>query len=373
MMRTARVSELDGLRGLAILAVMAFHFLYFPLSFGYDFGVARGLGVVRALLLSCWLGVDVFFVLSGFLLTKTMFTGQSGSRFWRDLYVRRLLRLFPLYFLLLALWSWWSALLPAPLTQSAVPGYGPWLWLFSSNIPLAVYGADALPKPLEHLWAPALGLQFYLLWPLICRRLNRSQLLRTCLGCILLCPMLRAILYWTDFETAALVSLPARLDAFAWGAILVLLPEQVRTWRRMAVLIGGAWMLVLLWALRGLRPEDPETLIFGLSLAAMLIAAALSWLPPLSPNGGWSRLLRLRPLTGLGKYSYGLYLIHQPLGIWLLASGILFDTLPGGWRESTFLHLGYFLLVPLVGALCLAVASWYLWERPFRQLQRRLR
>ena len=155
---------LDGIRGLAILMVMFSHFIVVgknldPLS---PFG---------RFLHSGYLGVDLFFVLSGFLITGILIDSKITPNYFRVFYMRRALRIFPLYYLLLAV-SWLTVVFITPQDKPLLTGVDSmaWFWLYASNIGMAVKG-DWLNSPtwvgLGHFWSLAVEEQFYLVWPLL--------------------------------------------------------------------------------------------------------------------------------------------------------------------------------------------------------------
>lgn len=152
------LQELDGLRGFAILLVLCSHLVSLPPGGRSPF-VDRLVGMILGL---GWVGVDLFFVLSGFLITGILVQSRGGPHYFRNFYARRSLRIFPLYYLFLAIATFISPLLLSPESILTLPKEHAWVyWLYLSN-----FGG----KPSEafaHTWSLAVEEQFYLVWPAI--------------------------------------------------------------------------------------------------------------------------------------------------------------------------------------------------------------
>jgi peptidoglycan/LPS O-acetylase OafA/YrhL len=171
---TGRIPELDGVRGLAILLVLVFHWAAFqpaPHSFAYYLMVPRNL---------MWSGVDLFFVLSGFLIGGGLIDNRASPNYFSTFYRRRIYRIFPFYYLMVGLFLIGSFVLPAAfLFTGAIPRW-PFL-LFVQNIGFAI----PLAAPwLGVTWSLAVEEQFYLLFPFAVRGLSRKPVLIAVLGCI---------------------------------------------------------------------------------------------------------------------------------------------------------------------------------------------
>ena len=163
--RNAHVPELDGVRGLAILMVLLYHFRhgYPPMLRELDKKIL-GLG---------WSGVDLFFVLSGFLISGILLDTMEARNYYWSFYGRRILRIFPLY--LIAVFGYFQVLVPlaAHFRHPTLSGASReiWFWLHASNFPAAeAYKEKFLP----HFWSLSVEEQFYLMWPLLIRQIRRS-------------------------------------------------------------------------------------------------------------------------------------------------------------------------------------------------------
>lgn len=295
--------ELDGLRGLAVLAVVAFHA-----------GAPVGRGG--------WLGVDVFFVLSGFLITTLLLEERAatGRVALGAFYARRALRLLPAVLALLAVLG---LLVAAGLVGARFIEAAPWVLLYIANWQRVVGEST----PLVHLWSLSVEEQFYVLWPLallaLLRLLPSPRHHALVLGVAVVgIAVARTGLYATEAISAerAYFGSDLRADALLLGCLLAVArcagwTERVALWIRRALwpaLAGLAVVLVL--------PASPfggyGPLLFGpVDGAAFVVVAAVVTMPAVLP---W---LRWQPLVRLGVLSYAVYLWHLPV-MWLLPSPI---------------------------------------------------
>jgi peptidoglycan/LPS O-acetylase OafA/YrhL len=210
---------LDGLRGLAVLAVIAFHLCAVPIASGAAWRLAGGVASVG------WLGVELFFVLSGCLITGILLDTRDGARPLATFWARRALRIAPLYFALLAVAF---VLIPTlvPALRQSHPRFldaAPWYATFLTNVALArSHGMAAFGT--GHLWSLAIEEQFYLVWPLVVLRATPRALARVTLALFGLGVLARAALRLTGvtdaYETYVLT--PTHLDGLLAGALLAL-------------------------------------------------------------------------------------------------------------------------------------------------------
>ena len=360
----SHLSALDGVRGLAILLVLVAHLGAWGSS------AADRLSSDIALL--GFSGVDLFFVLSGFLITRLLWADRDVEgrlpRFW----IRRALRIFPLYaaalvvlFLVLPLAGKAWTEYPMPELWDARWYY----WLHATNIRIAVEGTLDLPYNTGHFWSLAVEEQFYLLWPLVVwRQRTLEELLRVSLwtagGAWVLRVVIGAVLGDT---TSAYVLVATRMDGLALGAAIFALWRLGRldAWRRSALPIGLAAGVVMAASVP-LHARSPWAATAMYLAATVLHAARLARV--LTGSQGvvdrpWLRLL--------GRYSYGLYLIHYPMLLALEPVRRWARTLPtlGGWSIA-----GSLAYSAIAGGAVLAVAmtSYHFYERPFLALKDRL-
>jgi len=342
------IPALDGLRGLAILAVFCFH--YGAGGIHSTSLVTRGIATVCGI---GWCGVDLFFVLSGFLITGSLYDTQHHPGYYRNFYARRTLRIFPIYYLLAAI-----SLLIVPF---GVWQKGHLFFLAYLGYPAAIIwpALANLPIRITHLWSLSVEEQFYVLWPWLTRRLHSPH------GILGLCAVVgvAALIARILFPRWAYASLPCRMDDLALGAALAIL-SRGDLWRRCqsaawALFFGSAGAVTLICALRHTTDHSDRIIstvgfsIIGIAYGALLVLS-------LGPLAG---IFSLQALRTFGKYSYGLYLYHFPLTSVFEHTKAFFYRYPLG-------SLGY-VAVCLAANLAIAVLSFHLLEQPFLRLKRR--
>jgi peptidoglycan/LPS O-acetylase OafA/YrhL len=368
----ARIPALDGIRGLAILMVMFFHALVSsPVA-----AVTRLDDFVDFVLGLGWAGVHVFFVLSGFLITGILLDARGGQRYFRTFYTRRILRIFPLYYGLLAVILVAEHVVTAPDFQRrfALAGQDLWYWLFLPNI-LDAVRADFGPVSLSVSWSLAIEEQFYLVWPLLVLLLNRRQLLGLCAALVIGAPIWRAALLALDVSWVAVYTLtPTHLDGLAVGAFITVAMRSPRgetwlmRWRRPIALLAVLGLAAVVAWHRSPHLGLPGMQVVGYSAFALLSGVLLT----LAIRPGrltWLRqALEWRVLRTFGKYSYALYLFHQP---WAVVLRVPFVALGVGPVLGSALPIqaifSLAVIAPMLGAAWL---SWNLYESRFLALTR---
>ncbi len=367
-----RVAPLDGLRGVAILLVMLYHL---PMQGGGR--IARDIAILGR----CgWVGVDLFFVLSGFLITGILYDAKERDGYLRRFYLARVLRIFPLYFAALIVCF---ALLPAlhlvrgaAEAGSAARGSAWWFFLYLQNVRMAI-NIHSVPPYMQHFWSLAIEEQFYLIWPFVVLACSRERLIRLTLGAVAAAVLLRMMLVAGRVDPLTLYVLtPTRLDGLALGAYVALVARGPRVsslrWLRAA---GAAALLLLgffVWRDHALNILASRSLeVIGYTLVSLAAAAALEWALRARLDSIGGRIASSRLLVWLGRRSYGIYVIHFPVFLLLQADGFTLAALArrlGSWSEAT---IG-FLLVAGGLTLLLTVLSWRLLEAPALRLRHRL-
>ena len=296
--------ELDSIRGIAIIAVLLYHGLYWSVD------LSRFTQMQRLVLTATWtgrLGVNLFFVLSGFLITGLLQDSRNREDYYRRFYIRRALRIIPAYFLTLAIL----------LIVRVIPIKFLLLSLaYLSNLTPLFGVAIAYPV----LWSLAVEEHFYLMWPLLIRKLSDRLILVCTILIIFLSPLIRWISFhaasrkgWVSFEVFDYTWNSA--DGLACGALLAI---SIRMWRpsRKQLAQSLGWLVVIamgIWALG---------FPFGIATRQRAIGAAFQVVPwhlifmaliggfLLVGSSPWTRWVTPRFLTFFGRISYGLYLYH---------------------------------------------------------------
>jgi peptidoglycan/LPS O-acetylase OafA/YrhL len=358
------IPALDGLRGIAILLVLFLHFApYAP-------GIRPPTALVDRLYLRAsgtgWMGVDLFFVLSGFLITGILYDTKGSKHYFRQFYARRFLRIFPLYYAALALFL---IVLPSLHIFDSVTGElrrdALWYWTYSYNLRVAATGFRTTTA-LGHFWSLAVEEQFYLVWPIVVLWLGRKHLLVTCAVAVVAALAFRLALSFTGYVVLPDVLTPARMDALAVGAFIAVMarvPNGLAVMRRWATPIGVAAVLpmaaLLLYNIAlPTVGHTVVTLLFGAILVLSLTAA---------PGSALARATASPILRFFGRYSYALYIFHHPL-LWLRpVFSLAFVPTVLGSRLPAFL---LWLAISIGATVGVALVSWHLLEKPLLKMKR---
>lgn len=366
----AHIPALDALRGLAILMVTAYRF-----NLGPDDSSPLGHAFSRLMHLG-GSGVELFFVLSGFLITGILYDARGTSHYFRNFYVRRVLRIFPLYYgvLLLAI-----VLLPLLTDASVYPmaeEKQPWLWLYGANIYLSLENSWIALGWFGHFWSLAVEEHFYLLWPLVIFWLPRRSAMAACVVCAAIAVASRiAFSVQGDFPVAVEALTPCQLDSLAVGAFLALAargPGGCRALLRPAAVVGGIATVLFIacnfWFYNALDLTLTARRSVDLTLYPLIYGGLLILVVTARPWTLFGRGCNSPVLCFFGKYSYGLYVFQNLLlpvaGYWFTPE----DT--AAWTDSPL--LGRLLYMGLMGGITLGVSllSWNLFEKHFLKLKR---
>jgi len=336
------IPELQGLRGLAVLAVVIYH--CHPRLEGTPIHYASLWG---------WAGVNLFFVLSGFLITSILLEARNGDKYFRNFYGRRALRIWPVYLLVLIVVYLNAPWFIGPTITQAVKT-APWLayLLLVQNL-----FHLALPPAIGPTWSLAIEEQYYFVWAPVVRFLRQPGLMAALLASALVAsPLLRhANLHWMTLTNTLI-----HLDGIALGSLLALGLYTLQFSRRTWLWMGLAAMALGVWA--------SATVAGGTSFldSALAVAFAGSVLAAIASTGArnpLSALLRRGPLAFYGRISYGLYMTHILVFIYF------------GWFDARMDRYGIAGNLAVVGfrlaaSTACATALWFGFESRILKLKR---
>lgn len=302
---------LDGVRGLSLLMIMVFHMTLIQPS-----GVLPT--AVYLVANSCWVSVDLFFVLSGFLITGILLDSKGRSGYFRNFWTRRALRILPLYYAVVAFSLLILPNLPHPKLNSfaRISGDEWYYWVFLSNIGIANAGAFR-HGILDVSWTLAIEEQFYLAFPIVVWLLSRRALAMLLAAIFVASGLFRLLLWLHDASPIALYVLtPTRLEPIAAGAATALIIRSnlgLAHFTKLApVIVGVACTgLFVIFLLRfGLYWDDAMMQLGGYPLLAALYGVIVLRVALRPGAGGF---LELPILQAFGRYSYAMYLFHLPI------------------------------------------------------------
>jgi peptidoglycan/LPS O-acetylase OafA/YrhL len=367
--------ELDGIRGLAILAVLLSHAADALGVLPHHTPHAKWVSLVAFALVPGWGGVDLFFVLSGFLITGILLRSRSRPTYFRSFYARRVLRIFPIYYLFLLATLLAAHVSPGlrarlPATPREILSY----FLYLQNWPLFWPNLLGMTTLWGSFWSLAVEEQFYLVWPAAVRLLSVPTMLALCCaGFLLGTPVRWALIHWYTGIHVSIVQMPVtRLDGLFLGAACALYRQHRGRpvplhWAAWSFAAGAVMMLqIAVFHVRELFGIDLHIATYGIAAFALmatgLVAASQHRLPWLD------RILVARPLRVAGRYSYGMYVYHLLIyaGLTWLARRIAPAT---GGEFNVFAALLYIALAILL-VTAVAAASFHLIETPFLRLKR---
>jgi peptidoglycan/LPS O-acetylase OafA/YrhL len=359
-----RIPEFDGIRAIAIWMVILLHIFsgYWIDQDALSFLLAHFPRPVLAIFWHGWMGVDLFFLLSGFLITSILLDSKTRPHYFRNFYIRRFLRIAPLYFLVVFIW--W-------LRYRGYSQYFELSSVFGAN--LASIFRVRVPNGTALLWSLAVEEHFYLLWPAIIYFLDQRKVLLLCCAILIGCPILRAVYAASGNNPSYIYLSWCRFDGLAAGATLAIWARTVNfrsgsTVRCIAVILFiGAPAISLTEAL-ALSPVQQGVAAAALRYTQANLCFAGFFILVLHYRGTkWMFPLRSSFLQFTGALSYCLYLIH-------LSVGDLFDFLRSNQHTitlgpgSTVLLRAAFLIV--VSYAIAAISRKFL-EQPFLALKDR--
>jgi len=367
------LAHLDGLRGLAILLVMVYHFCLPHAKF-----LGRDPGPLLQILQVGWMGVDLFFVLSGFLISSILIETREQPHYFRNFLARRFLRIWPLYYVSLVV-----LLILLPMAMPEVPPQvqsmrdkQAWFWLYAANWLFAYEGGFTQTSG-GFFWSLAVEEQFYLLWPVVVYLASERNLLRISLALLASSLVLRIVLVaFGGVGVGSLYTITfTHLDGLAVGSCVSVCMRSSRLSER---LLRAAPLVALcsVAALVATRISDGDLFFWSRAMAVYgytpialmfgaLLVLVLGGRGPLKTD--W--LLRTAFMRLCGKYSYALYMVHVPI------AGLVFPLVTRSLKPLEPL-IGYDLVILLGAVVAFAVswmaalASWHLFEKHILALKR---
>jgi peptidoglycan/LPS O-acetylase OafA/YrhL len=391
-LNNGRITEFDGLRGIAIALVLGCHYKAFATLLG-------GLPAYG------WVGVDVFFVLSGFIITTILIKMRHIESPYKIFYIRRILRIFPIYFLVftcLCLVSLFSkehligtnflvknifflqsfVYTPAVLKTIVltITGHLPFVSLWH-HAPLAKvssgYDTSSWAGSFSHTWSLSVEEFFYVFWAPVILQLSKRSFVRVAICVFLAAPLIRFAGFLgleNGFEFFS------RVDMLMAGSLMSIWmqrrssmePAGVRRIDRAFTVAGLGSVVALAVLLISMRPflgfeirDDARFTVFGLSLFAIAFASGMAWILRRSgSNAAVCRFLRIKPLQFIGEISYCLYIIHIPVYVGVSKLARHFDIRGNGGDLVVA-------LISLILAIMIAQLSWTYFETPMIALKDR--
>jgi len=354
------IPELDGLRGLAILLVIPHNAGHFELAQGW-------MRIPAAVANAGWIGVHLFFVLSGFLITRNLLESRGARHYLRAFYGRRALRILPLlYLLLVGVLFVVPRLVDVPQKITATYAYQVWIWTFLCNW---VQSSGRTVYGLSHLWSLAVEEQFYAVWPFVVAWLDDRRFLGVCFAIVVIAIASRSAMLEAGALNQSIYNFTnCRMDALAIGAIAALAvrsPTAVALIRSNGTLALGAavgMLAAVAVATGGYALTSPALIYAGYSVIAVAFAIVIALAAASVEDAPvvWLRaLLSWAPLTSVGLYSYAMYLFHEPLALGF-GSKLYVLLAPAGPAA------------PLLFAVAIAVASYALGFISYHLFERRV-
>lgn len=350
---------LDGLRGVAVTFVVLYHNFNFTDRFFFG-----------------WLGVDLFFVLSGFLITTILLDSLNNPHYFRNFYARRSLRIFPLYYLVLLIFFVVFPLLQLfPKRMEYFINHQLWFWFYLQNWLFSFRNPPPGSNMLVHFWSLAVEEQFYLIWPLVIFLLRKTKVLLVFMILFLILVVtIRGIVYSyhiQNFNYPALYTF-TRVDGICIGAIVAILRKINAHYLKRNIgfiVIILASLNFLFYFLNEPYGVLPYLALCGYTTFAILIGFLVNEIAGNTENKILKQILEIQPLLFLGKISYGLYVFHWP--IYALMAEPLFRVLKQSLKISDLLCLTFAAIITTLLSIVVSVISYYTFETRFLKLKAR--
>lgn len=364
----AHIPALDGIRGTAILLVMVHHFV--GAHEKSDWFARKLIGFAEG----GWSGVDLFFCLSGFLITGILIDFKNIRRPLWTFYMRRALRIFPLYYVtLFVLFILIPALVPLSPEYANYVSHQWWHWVYLPNV-LILYKLPYATLATSHFWSLAVEEQFYMIWPFVVLFTRLENLKRICLGLFGVAFLFRVTCFAFEWgHTPAYVLPIARFDSLVAGAFVAIIVRDMSMVARYAsvgktVFFIAISVFVAIVLIQGGFRRSPVMMTLGFSSLALVYsigigAAAINAFPAMT------RIFENKFLRFFGKYSYAMYVFHTFIIVGLL--GLFPSPLDS---DSIFAagvpRIVLFTVTGILASSIAGVASWVLIEKHALKLKK---
>lgn len=353
-----RIKELDGLRGIAVILVMALH-LFKRAAYFTEHPVLETFTQFTTV---GWVGVDIFFTLSGFLITSILLKSKTDEHYFRNFYVRRVLRIFPLYYAAIAFVLLFAPKVEPEFTEQLGTAL-PIMLLYQQNWAL-LFKDFHITQYLGITWSLAIEEQFYLIWPFIVYKLDREKLVKFSVGYIIVCILGRALgtLLWHDLGQASTFfyyTSFARFEEMLFGGLLAVFltydgaHEKVRRYALPLFLLSFAvFVLLHILSLPGSPHPEHASLpltLGGYTTAALFTLGLIGIFVTHPPQNIFRRIFGNSILTFFGKYSYSMYLFHMTAALILL--DVFWHSELRGWKPYVLYPLTTYIVTVIIALL----------------------
>ena len=348
------IPALDGVRGVAVLLILAFHFhfIFSPQS-GAEGLLARSLDFG-------WCGVNLFFALSGFLITGILLDTRTTKHFFTIFYARRALRIFPLYysFLLFVFLLNQGHYLSAAFRS--IPTDWGWYLVYLQNM------FPVTNIRLSHLWSLAVEEQFYLFWPAFVFWIPVRRLVPAGIAIVVCCLALRCFMVGTGIGVAyVFTSVFTRLDELVLGALVAVIVRDPVLRNRAS---RGVWAAIAAGLLGLLAVAFDYRLMYAIGLSSIGLLFSSCVFLVVRSTGAVARFFSAPWLRSVGKYGYGIYVLHPTL--YAATAGPLTHALAHTSPLTRLLLKMAYVPVMIVASYFSGKLSWVLLESRFNRLKR---
>ncbi len=352
--------ELDGIRGVAILFILLFHCLPFEIIANHR--------ILSFLKISLWIGVDLFFVLSGFLITRILIGLKGRNNKYIVFYGRRSLRIFPLYYFTLVIVFFFLSKnyqVKEALLYTAPKQY---FFLYGYNLYILINNSFAISDFLNHFWSLCVEEQFYLFWPFVIFSFKTQKLPYVMTVAVIISVISKILFYFLGLDWSVIfTNTITRMDCFALGGLSAY-GYINRSYRRSIYIIkivfylSAVVLFIYAFVAKGLRIDSITTQVLITPLIALLFSTCI-YLVVVDRFKLLKTLFLCYWLRQIGKYSYGIYIYH-----WLIYVTIVQYNILRLKNMNSWISFG----VIIGGTFIISILSYHFLERPFLNLKKYL-